>query len=41
MIERLPYGVVKISLHELEDKVEILVILGTYDLVQFDDVGML
>jgi hypothetical protein len=41
MMKELPYGVMEIGLHELEDEVEILVILGTYDLVQFDDVGML
>ena len=30
----------KVSLHELEDKVEILIIFSPDDLVQFDDVGV-
>jgi hypothetical protein len=37
----LPDGVVEVRLHELEDEVEILVVLGANDLVQFDDVGVL
>ena len=37
---RVPYGIVKVCLHELEDKVQILVIFGPDDLVQFYDVGV-
>jgi len=33
MIKELPYGIMEIGLHELEDEVEILVILSTYNLV--------
>lgn len=36
-----PYGIMKIRLHELEDKVEILIIFSSDDLVQFDDVGVI
>lgn len=33
MIKGLPYGIMEIGLHELEDEVEILVIFSTYNLV--------
>jgi hypothetical protein len=35
-----PYGIMKVGLHELEDKVEILIIFSPNDLVQFDYVGV-
>jgi len=40
MIKVIPNRIMKIGLHKLEDKIEILVILSSYNLVQFNYVGM-
>lgn len=39
--EDLPYGVVKVSLHELEHQVEIFIVFGTNHLLQLHNVRVL